>query len=378
MRLTERKACVRCGLSAQYRFLDLDENGVCRFCRDYQKPVFPGARQLLQELDLQADEKIGVTVSGGKDSLYMWSVLTDLLGPQHILALYYYRPGIASPTAVENIEKAKRELSTELVIQTDREAYPRFRKNLRILLEDPRPEAVRVLLCAGCRYGITGLLHLEGMKKGVTKYFSAASYLELAPFKEELIMANSEAGDMDDGFEKILSAYPGADYQDNLFNIRRDHRYKYKNTGGCGHRIPVRDGIRLFDFDRYFENDPERIEQIVTEKLGWKKTDRSWHFDCIIEDFKDVFYYGMLGYTEMDFYTAAMVRNGFLSLEQASEVLGEHNKRIVKGYSRMAGSLTAHQLEDLRPLIMRFYSLSPYLEDPGDSGCGRLSGGKPF
>ena len=34
MRLTERKACVRCGLSAKYQFLDLDENGVC-FCRNW-------------------------------------------------------------------------------------------------------------------------------------------------------------------------------------------------------------------------------------------------------------------------------------------------------------------------------------------------------
>ena len=365
----EISKCAKCGLTGSYRSLDL-HGGECKFCRNFQKRSFPGENRLLKDLDLQPDEKIGVTVSGGKDSIYMWGVLTELLGADHILALTYYRPYITSEVALDNVKKTKNILGTDLLICTDTDAYARFRRNLEILLEDPKPEAVRVLLCAGCRFGITERLYREGQKRNVRKFFSGASYLELAPFKEELIEARSPRRNSDEGLERIIMDYPSMDYGDNLEIIRRDHHYKYKSNETERGQLKVGSEIRLFDFDDYFENDPDRIERIVMQKYGWQKTDRSWHFDCPIEDIKDVFYYGLLGYTEMDFRTAAMVRYDLLTKEQAHRIIAAEADKLANSYPKMVRILKRHQLEHRMPQLDALYRESPWLIFPVEKNMG--------
>lgn len=363
--------CAVCGLTAAYQFNEIGKTGECKYCRGFERRSFKGGEKLLEDLALQPGEKIGVTVSGGKDSIYMLGVLQELLGADLILALSFYRPGLTSETAMDNIRKTAGILGTELLTVTDREAYARFRRNFEILLENPNAAAVRVLLCAGCRYGVTARLYAEGQKRNIRKYFSAASYLELAPFKEELLEALSPRGDSADGLERLIAEYPALNYDDNLAIIRRDHHYKYKNNQTMRGQLHVGPDIQLFDFDDYFENNPEQIEKTVIQKYGWQKTNRSWHFDCIIEDIKDVFYYGLLGYTEMDFKTAAMVRYGLLTAERAHEIIAAFDRKIANSYGQMAEFLKQHQLTHRMPQLDMLYKNSPYLVFPADSAAAR-------
>ena len=104
---------------------------------------------------------------------------------------------------------------------------PRFKKNLEALLKRPSPEMVRVALCAGCRYGISEALYVKGSEMGIRKYVSAASYLELAPFKEELL-AERGWGDETRGLLQGLKVNDDYNFGDNLVYILRDHQYKYK------------------------------------------------------------------------------------------------------------------------------------------------------
>jgi len=371
-----RPGCAACGLTAAYPFAAIDKNGECKYCRGFVRRSAKGKEGLLKDLALQPGERIGVNVSGGKDSIYMLGVLQELLGAERILVLTYYRPGITSEIALDNVRRTAEILGTELLVYTDGEAYARFRRNFELLLENPRAEAIRVLLCAGCRYGITAQLYAEGQKHHVRKYISAASYLELAPFKEELLEALSPRGDGEDGLERLIREYPALDHGDTLEVIRRDHHYKYKNNETLRGQLPVSPDIRLFDFDDYFENDPERIEKAVVQKYGWRKTDRSWHFDCIIEDIKDVFYYGLLGYTEMDFKAAAMVRYGLLTLDRAQEIVALHNRKIADSYAQMAERLRQHRLAHMLPQLDSFYQSSPYLVFPEAGNGSRDKGMK--
>ena len=366
MVLETRKRCKICGLTEAYQFAEFDTNGVCKYCRNFQKRTFRGADCLVADLALAPDEKVGVTVSGGKDSIYMWGKLTEILGAGHVATFCFYRPGITSEVAMENVRKTQKILGTELIVSQDDGAYPRFRRNLSILLDAPRPEMVRVLLCAGCRYGITQNLYEQGRKRGIHKYFSGASYLELAPFKEELIAACSPAGELNDGFARMIRDYPAINYDNNRMVIERDHQLKYKSNDTGARQMQAGDGIMLFDFDTYFENDPARIEAFVKENYGWKKTNRSWHFDCEIEDIKDIFYYALLGYTEMDFYMAAMVRHGLVTAEEALSVLEGEKEKYQGSYFRMLELLEKHRLHEKKKQLDTLYKNSPYLPDPID------------
>ena len=355
--------CTKCGLTTAYSYSKLNDYKECKFCQNFQRKNFLGKEKLLADVDLQPGEKIGVTISGGKDSVYMLGVLSEILGAENIYALSYYRPGISNPIALDNVKRITDILGVKLYVYTDTVAYKRFRRNFELLLSNPKPEAVRVLLCAGCRYGITEQLYKEGIKHNIVKYFSGASYLELAPFKEELIENRSQCKDADEGLEKIIAEYPDLDYDDNLMIIRRDHHYKYKNNDTGRVQINTELAIKLFDFDDYFENNPEKIEDIVRHKYGWKNENRSWHFDCIIEDIKDVFYYALLGYTEMDFRVAAMVRYGLITKEQARKIITAQADKIAHSYPEMLECLKKHKLEHLIPQLKKLYQTSQYLNN---------------
>ena len=91
-------------------------------------------------------------------------------------------------------------------------------------------------------------------------------------------------------------------FGDNLVYILRDHQYKYKGKlSSEANRVTSFKGYQLFDLDKYMPNNPQQIEQFVIKNLDWKRPERSWHYDCLVEEMKDVFYYGLLGYTESDF-----------------------------------------------------------------------------
>lgn len=43
-------------------------------------------------------------MSGGKDSIYMWAKLCEMLGADHVVAFHHHKVGLTHPYASENIE----------------------------------------------------------------------------------------------------------------------------------------------------------------------------------------------------------------------------------------------------------------------------------
>lgn len=361
------KRCNSCVLPVRYEQADF-KKGKCMYCRNFEAKTFKGADALVKELDLKEKERIGITVSGGKDSIYMWGELVDLLGADRVVAFTYYKDKLSSPVALENVYKAQKVLGSKLIQINDEDSIKYFRHNLKVLLNKPDPAAVRVLLCVGCRYGITENLYKRGEEMGIQKFVSGASYLELAPFKEELLKAKSENGDIDEGLEKIIAERPDLDWRENLDRIRRDQKYKYKNNDSLENNFQKGYKYKLFDFDDYFENVPNETEKEVQRRYDWKKTNRSWHFDCRIEDLKDVFYFGMLGYTEFDFKCSAMVRYHLISREEAMNQLYQQAIDIRNSYPRMVELLKELDAQDCIEDLKEFYKTAKFLGGAENEG----------
>ena len=367
MAVCDDSFCQNCGMTCRYlnAFHHSDRKTGCSICRDRGEKAFKGLEALKRDIDLQPGERIGVTTSGGKDSIHALSVMVDLFGSDRVAALTHHKVGLTDPIAEENLRKAVSILGTELITVEETKMQERFRRNLALLIRNPDPAMVRVVLCAGCRYGITEELYRKGEQAGIRKYVSAASYLELAPFKEELLAMHGE-GDTDRGFEALMKRYREYDYDDNLFYIRRDNGYKYKSNrsddrGGLKDRV---NEYHLFDLDNYLENNPEQIERYVAERLGWQRNERSWHFDCIIEEVKDMFYYGMLGFTETDFKLAGMVRYGLMTVEEARRQLSIVRWQLEHSYPKMEQFFIRFGLSDSLTDLRRFYRESRYLCAP--------------
>lgn len=217
---------------------------------------FLGADQLIKDLNLRGKEQVGVTVSGGKDSLDTWMWLVDNLGPEKVVAFNHQKAGLVHPTAAEN---------------------PLY--------------------------------------------------------------------DHDDNLQVIM--------------LEDEHCHKVQLTGGGS--FSLYPGVRYFDFDQYFPNIPDETELKVKERLGWQRPARSWHFDCLIEQFKDLFYYGLLGYTETDYYLSAMIRHGLISREEAVARLMEMRTEVINSQGAIFELMGQLGVDHLIPQVTEFYESSPFL-----------------
>lgn len=132
-------------------------------------------------------------------------------------------------------------------------------------------------------------------------------------------------------------------------------------TGGGSFKLYP--NIRYFDFDQYFPNIPAHTEAVVKEKLGWTRPERSWHFDCLIEQFKDLFYYGLLGYTETDYNLSAQIRYGLLTREEAVQQLLQARIKVIDSKSDIFDLMRQLEVGHLIPQVEEFYQTSPFLSE---------------
>ncbi len=353
-------SCEKCVLPATY---NNSATKTCKWCNANTSATnkFYGKEALIEDIALKDDEKLGVMVSGGKDSIFVWAQLIKLFGKNKVVAFNFQKKGLTHPVAIQNIINAQNLLGGDVVTIADENSQKDFLKNLEALLDKPDPAMVRVALCAGCRYNITKRLYDYGFEKyGITKYVSGASYLELAPFKEELLKQKG-SGDEKQGVEIGLNENPKYDFNNNVERILNDIKYRYKGIlSKNDSRTSTLDKYTLIDYDKYFDNNPYQIEKYCKDNLNWTRPERSWHFDCLIEEFKDIFYFGLLGYTESDFKLSAMVRHNLISRSDAiNEVIELRNKMINSlDYSlNLLNKLNASYLKDK---MIKFYQSSKY------------------
>lgn len=360
-----RVGCDYCVIPHDYKTAEfkIDNKGkrICNYCEKHVTQEFKGLDQLKEDIDLQDNEKIGIMVSGGKDGLYAWMTLCEMFGGNRVVAFNHHKTGIVHDLAYQNIINASKILNSELVVVKDDDFLPRFKNNLESFLKNPDPAMVRVALCAGCRYGITGELYETAYSKyKISKFVSAASYLELAPFKGELLKEKGN-GNPKYGLIRGLTENVNYNFPDNIEIILRDDNLEYKAKNKKGKILSQEfSKYQLFDFDNYVPNNPQKYEEAVKLKLNWKRPERSWHFDCLVETFKDFFYYGFLGYTETEFKLSQMIRYKLLTREEALDQLESYYATMDNSIDNIIDLLESMDMEYLKDDVIKFYNNSKY------------------
>ena len=357
--------CDYCVIPHDYKTakFKIDTHGkkVCNYCEHHHQKKFKGLKQLKEDINLKTNEKIGVMVSGSKDGLFAWMILCDLIGSDKVIAFNHHKTGLVHDLAYKNIINASKILNSKLVVIKDNEFLLRFKNNLEAFFKSPDPSMVRVALCAGCRYGITGnLYNIADSNYNITKFVSAASYLELAPFKNELLKEKGN-GNSKYGLIRGLAENVNYNFSNNIEIILKDDNLEYKSKAGSEKKIASEfHNYQLFDLDDYIANDPEKYERAVKKRLGWERPDKSWHFDCIIEDFKDFFYYGLLGYTENEFRLSQMIRYNLLSRDEAIKEIYLYRKKMKTSLNIIIKHLELLDLLYLKKDFINFYNKSQY------------------
>jgi hypothetical protein len=80
-----------------------------------------------------------------------------------------------------------------------------------------------------------------------------------------------------------------------------------------------------------------------------------------VESFKDLFYYGLLGYTETESKLSAMVRHGLIGRDTAIEKLNSYRERMQFAKTEVEELLEEMDISNLLPAINVFCEKSQFL-----------------
>jgi hypothetical protein len=335
--------CSRCVLPENYPGIRFDISGVCNFCRSHMKQECRGAEALERELR-DGSEGTGpyacvVPVSGGKDSTYVLYYITKVLGLRAIAV--NFDNGFTHPQATANLRQMAERLGVELVTVRGPNQRKLMVGNLKSFLSRPTPAMVP-LMCTGCRVGIIGSACKVARERNVNLIVMGWSRLEDTPFKAELLAANG--GSVVRGLAKNLVLNPRYLLHGGALTQVLDYLHSYSRIREWGSILRVlHPGIHQIAFFDYIEYNPERIQQEVTDKVGWSCPDpeNSWQFDCQIKSLQNCLYRALLGFTAFSDYLSAKIREGYITREQALESLEKEEERAFA------------ELESVRTLLSR-------------------------
>lgn len=189
-----KRTCSKCLLPVDYLNIELDKDGVCQHCRNYQITDYLGSDKLKdaikEPLLLNKSDKYDCIVgfSGGRDSTYLlWYLVKVLkLRPLAVFSDDLFIPKLA----LENIESTCQILGVELrAIQHDN-LKKLIKHHLNAWIKRPVPESL-MFINVGERIGYETLIELEAIKEGVHLIFGGRTPIQSEEkYKTEIMKIN--------------------------------------------------------------------------------------------------------------------------------------------------------------------------------------------
>lgn len=325
------RLCTKCVLPETVPFIDFDEEGVCNFCRNYQKTKLKG-ETILEEFIAPYRSKSGepdciVTFSGGRDSSYGLHYIKTILKMNPIA--YSYDWGMITDLARRNQARICGKLGVEhILVSADinrKRAY--IRKNIEAWLKKPNLGMVPLFMA------------------GDKQYFYYANKLRNQTEAKLIILCENpyEKTDFKSGFcgisprftEKSVYAIP-------MFSrIKLATYYAWQFLINPAYlNASVLDTIGAFfsyylmphgflSLYQYIMWDEKEIVSTLIREYDWEVTQdtkSTWRIGDGTAPFYNYIYYTIGGFTENDTFRSNQIREGVISREQALALVREENK----------------------------------------------------
>ena len=328
--------------------ITFDKHNVCNFCRDHEKIKYSGDDALRQKM-ASIPKGNGVVdcvvpVSGGKDSTYVLYYVTKVLGLKAIAV--NYDNGLTHHHAKENLRRITDTLGVELVTISMHKQKSYLAKNLKAYFAKPNPAMVPTL-CTGCRIGIVGNVCKVAQEKGIRMVFFGWSAFEEAPFKAGFLKA--DGGSVVTGLIVNIISNPKYLLNGTLKVQILDYLHSYTRVRDWGVLLKkLYPGIYPIPFFDYIEYNPGRIQQEVSEKVGWSAPDpeNSWRFDCQIKLLQDRIYLNEVGFNATHDYLSAKIREKYITRDDAMGIVSKYGCND-KEFERIKSILVEIGAEDL-------------------------------
>jgi len=324
------KTCCRCILPSTAANIEFDSEGVCNYCRTYERyreilTDYEHLRPLLLDrIDrfrgkYEYDCMIGL--SGGKDSSY---VAYRLIKEHKLRALLYtYDNGFLSDYARQNIKQVVGELGMDHVLFTPDQELEQaiYRSSLKLF----------GIPCIGCTF--PGMAHMVkvAIHKNIPLIFHGRSRAQM--FKEltegaidvflPFLYGNFRSYDAVNNRKFLVTAAKRIIFLLKILVPQKHLKKKLRETF-----IPDLERIRtseyapeavgLFLYERY---DEEHIKNTLQDNFGWKRSDTGEHLlsheDCLVHSVASYLYTIIQGQPMLCQELSTMIREGNMSRDEA-------------------------------------------------------------
>jgi glucosamine--fructose-6-phosphate aminotransferase (isomerizing) len=318
-------------------FISFDEEGVCSYCRDYdRRGSFLKGEAALEEYvakfrsDSHEPDCI-VGFSGGRDSAYGLNYIKNHLGLHPITFTYDW--GMVNDLARRNQARVVGKLGIEhIVISADiKKKRENIRKNLKAWLKKPDLGMVPLLMAGDKQFyyyfhkvrkqtGVKLFLFCGGYEgeegTGLFKY----GFCNVQQGKKRALKMLTNVSRID---KLKIMLYYLKQYVKNPAYVNKsifDTLFAYYST------YMVRDDyVYLF---HYLDWDEKKILSTISEKFNWEKetdTIATWRTDDGTAAIYNYIYLSMAGFTEFDIFRSHQIREGKLSREDGYAIVKKEN-----------------------------------------------------
>ena len=338
--------CKKCVLPETYPFIDFDENGVCRYCRNHQKIKVKG-HDKLEKLLTKYRSKNGnpdciVALSGGRDSCYGLHYIKKELGMNPIAFTYDW--GLVTDLARRNCARVCGKLGIEHIIRTPNIAKKRrfVRQNIEAWLKKPELGMIPLFMAGDKAF----YHHARQLKKETNiklVFFCTGNMIENCPYK----FGFSGIKDGESGmkltkikmFDKIqLVSYYLKQF---LLNPSYLNSSLFDTAAAYWHTFVAKDDF-LYLY-QYIDWNEDNVVNTIVKEYEWEKavdTKTTWRIGDGTASFYNYIYYSMAGFTEDDDMISNMIREGHINREEGLARSIEFAKPRIDSlleYSQMIG-----------------------------------------
>jgi glucosamine--fructose-6-phosphate aminotransferase (isomerizing) len=340
------RRCTRCILPETYPFVELDEHGVCRYCRTWKKIQPKGEQALLDAVEpyrsKDGSPDVIVAYSGGRDSSYGLHYVKKVLGMNPIA--YTYDWGLVTDLARRNCSRVCGKLGVEHIVRsadiTTKRRY--VRKNVEAWLKRPELGMIPLFMVGDKEY----YQHARELRKetGIKLLIMCTGNLiEDAPYKTGLM------GVPQDDHGNTLT---GMSLRNKLGMVRYFAKNYLRNPSYFNESLL--DTANAFyqtfvvkdDFLYLYQYLPWREETIVgtiREEYNWEvatDTASTWRIGDGTACFYNYIYQTVAGFTEDDALLSNMVREDHIDRDEAlrrSREFGRPRWPSIREYANQIG-----------------------------------------
>jgi glutamine---fructose-6-phosphate transaminase (isomerizing) len=339
------RRCTRCILPETMPFIEFDEQGVCNYCRNYEKIEYLGEPALRAAVAPHrgrgAEPDCVVAFSGGRDSSYSLHYMAAELGMKPVAFTYDW--GMVNGLARRNQARIIGKLGIEhIIIAADIRKKRRFiRRNIEAWLKRPDLGVIPLFMAGDKQF----FYHANQLRRqtGVDLSVWAFNRLEMTCFKTGFcgIRGKYIRGthwELSSADRARLAGYYAWQFLRNPAYLNAslwDTLFAYVSFYVLKH-----DYFWFFDFIPW---DERLIDRTLHEEYDWETasdTGTTWRIGDGTAAFYNYIYHTVAGFTENDTFRSNQIREGIMTRAEALAQIGRDNVpryESIREYAQIVG-----------------------------------------